>query len=41
MTKILDGCVDGIRTMPSDGKTMLIVKNILDQETLYSTHSPT
>ena len=25
MTKIFHGCVDGIRTEPSNGKTMLIV----------------
>ena len=40
MTKILDGCLDGIRSVPSNGKIMLIVKNMLGQETLYSTHSP-
>ena len=40
MTKILHGCLDGIRTVPSNGKIMLIVKNMLGQETLYSTHSP-
>ena len=40
MTKILHGCLDGIRTVPSNGKVMLIVKNMLGQETLYSTHSP-
>ena len=28
LTKILYGCVDGIRTVPSNGKTMLIVKNM-------------
>ena len=39
MTKILHGCLDEIRTVPSDGKTMLIVKNMLGQETLYLTHS--
>ena len=39
MTKILHGCLDGIRTVPSNGKIMLIVKNMLGQETLYSTHS--
>ena len=41
MTKILNGCLDGTRTVPSIRKTMLIVKNMLGQETLYSTHSPT
>ena len=40
MTKILHGCLDGIRTVPSNGKIMLIVKNMLGQETLYSTHLP-
>ena len=40
MTKILHGCLDGIRTVPSNGKIMLIVKNMLGQETFYSTHSP-
>ena len=40
MTKILDGCLDGIRSVPSNGKIMLIVKNMLGQETLYSTHPP-
>ena len=39
MTRILHGCLDEIRTVSSNGKTMLIVKNMLDQETLYSTHS--
>ena len=39
MTKILHGCVDEIRTVPSNGKIMLIVNNMLGQETLYSTHS--
>ena len=39
MTKILQGCLDEIRTVPSNGKTMLIVKNTLGQETFYSTHS--
>ena len=38
MTKIFHGCLDGIRTVPSNGKTMLIVKNMLGQEALYSTH---
>ena len=40
MTKILHGCLDGIRTVPSNGKIMLIVKNMLGQETLNSTQSP-
>ena len=40
MTKILHGCLDGIRTVPSNGKIMLIIKNMLGQEILYSTHSP-
>ena len=40
ITKILHECLDGIRTVPSNGKIMLIVKNMLGQETLYSTHSP-
>ena len=39
MAKILHGCLHGIRTVPSNGKVMLIVKNILGQETLYSIHS--
>ena len=39
MTKILHGCLDEIRTVPSNGKIMLIVNNMLGQETLYSTHS--
>ena len=39
-TKILHGCLDGIKTVPSNGKIMLIVKNMSGQETLYSTHSP-
>ena len=40
MTKILHGRLDGIKTVPLNGKIMLIVKNMLGQETLYSTHSP-
>ena len=40
MTKILHGCLDEIGTVPSNGKIMLIVNNMLGQETLYSTHSP-
>ena len=32
--------LDWIRTVPSNGKAMLIVKNILGQEKLYSTLSP-
>ena len=40
MAKSLHGCLDGIRIVPSNGKIMLIVKNMLGQETLYSTHSP-
>ena len=40
MTKILHERLDGIRTVPSDGKIMLIVKNMLGQGTLYSTHPP-
>ena len=39
MAKSLHGCLDGIRIVPSNGKIMLIVKNMLGQETLYSTHS--
>ena len=39
MTKIFHGCLDGIRTATSNGKAMLIVKNMLGQEALYSTHS--
>ena len=39
MTKIFHGCLDGIRTAPSNGKAMLIVKNMLGQKALYSTHS--
>ena len=39
MTKILHGCLDRIRTVPSNQKIMLIVENMLGQETLYSTHS--
>ena len=39
MTKILHGCLDEIRTVPSNRKIMLIVNNMLGQETLYSTHS--
>ena len=39
MTKMLHGCLDEIRTVPSNGKIMLIVNNMLGQETLYSTHS--
>ena len=39
MTIIFHGCLGGIRTAPSNGKTMLIVKNMLGQEALYSTHS--
>ena len=39
MTKIFHGCLDGIRTAPSNGKTILIVKNMLGQEALYLTHS--
>ena len=35
--KILHGCLDGIRTVPSNGKTMLFVNNMFGQETLYST----
>ena len=34
MTMILHGFLDGIRTVPSNEKTMLIVKNMLGQETL-------
>ena len=37
---ILDGLLDRIRIVPSNGKIMLIVKIMLDQETLYLTHSP-
>ena len=40
MTKILHGCLDGIRTVPSNRKIVLIAKNMLGQETLYSIHSP-
>ena len=40
MTKILHGCLDEIETVPSNGKIVIIVKNMLGQETLYSTHSP-
>ena len=40
MTKNLHRCVDGIRTVPSNGKIMLIVTNMLDQETLYLNHPP-
>ena len=29
ITKILHECLDGIRTVPSNGKLMLIVKNML------------
>ena len=32
--------LDLIRTVPSNGRAMLIVKNILGQEKLYSTLSP-
>ena len=39
MTKIFHGCLDGIRTAPSNGKAMLTVKNMLGQEALYATHS--
>ena len=39
MTKIFHGCLDGIRAAPSNGKTILIVKNMLGQEALYLTHS--
>ena len=39
MTKILHGCLDEMRTVPSNGNPMFIVENILGQETLYSTHS--
>ena len=39
MTKILHGCLDEIRIVATNGKTMLIVKNMLGQETPYSTHS--
>ena len=41
MTKIPQGCPDGNRTVSSNGKTMFIVKDMLGQETLYLTHSPT
>ena len=41
MTKILHGCPDGKRTVSSNGKTMLIVKDMLGHEALYLTHSPT
>ena len=40
MTNILHGCLDGIRTVPSNGKIMLIVKDMLGQEMPYSTHLP-
>ena len=40
MTKTLHGCLNGIRTVPSKGKIMLIVKNRLGQEAFCSTHSP-
>ena len=40
MTKNLHRCVDGIRTVPSNGEIMLIVTNMLDQETLYLNHPP-
>ena len=40
MTKILHGCLDGIRSVPSNGKIIFIVNNMLGQETLCSTHSP-
>ena len=39
MTEIFHECLDEIRTAPSNGKAMLIVKNMLGQEALYSTHS--
>ena len=32
--------LDGMRTVPWNGKIMLVVKNMLGQETLYSIHSP-
>ena len=32
--------MDGIRTVSSNRKIVLIAKNMLGQETLYSTHSP-
>ena len=40
MTKILHGSLDGIRTVPSNRKIMLIVKDGLGQEMPYSTHLP-
>ena len=39
MTKMFHECLDGIRAAPSNGKTMLIVKNIFGQKALYSTLS--
>ena len=43
MTKILHGRLDGIRNVASNEKknNVYIVKNMLGQQSLYSTHSPT
>ena len=39
MKMILHECLDEKTTVPSNGKTMLIAKKMLGQETLYSTQS--
>ena len=40
MAKILHGCLDGVRTLPSNGKIMVTLNKMLGREALYSTHSP-